>query len=310
MGWGYWGGFSPYVSKAEKLRKAEKTKAALAKKGIALEPVLVNGREIARTWWGKTWSQNLERYADYENRVPRGRTYVRSGAVLDLKITPNTITAMVSGSRSKPYTIKIGISSLDKKVERALMEKSRSSLDSMQSLLSGEFPADLKDRFFKQGTGLFPSPKEIKLDCSCPDWADMCKHVAAALYGTAVRLDEKPELFFVLRGIKIDDFVGKMIKREQSKMLKKATVKTARMINAKDDELSELFGIEMDDKANKEENLLHKKNVKTGVSHHAKSNKITKATRKKKSGKAENAATKPKKRSIIKQPPKTRKPKQ
>jgi uncharacterized Zn finger protein len=309
MGWGYWGGFPPYVSKAEKLRKAEKTKAALAKKGITLEPVLVNGREIARTWWGKTWSQNLERYADYENRVPRGRTYVRSGAVLDLKIIPNTITAMVSGSRSKPYTIKIGISSLDKKVERALMEISRSSLDSMQSLLSGEFPADLKDRFFKQGSGLFPSPKEIKLDCSCPDWADMCKHVAAALYGTAVRLDEKPELFFVLRGIKIDDFVGKMIKREQSKMLKKATLKTARTINAKDDELSELFGIEMDGKANKEENLLHKKNVKTGVSHHAKSNKITKATRKK-LAKAENAATKPKKRSIIKQPPKTRKPKQ
>jgi uncharacterized Zn finger protein len=246
MGWGYWGGFPPYVSKAEKMRRAEKSKAALAKKGIKLEPVQVRGREISRTWWGKAWSENLERYADYDNRVPRGRTYVRSGAVLDLKIAPNTITAMVSGSRSKPYEIKIGISSLDKKVERALMEKSRASLDSMQALLSGEFPSDLKDRFFKQGTGLFPSPKEIKLHCSCPDWADMCKHVAAALYGTAVRLDEKPELFFVLRGIKIDDFVGKMVKREQSKMLTRAKAKTARTINAKDDELSELFGIEMD----------------------------------------------------------------
>jgi len=117
------------------------------------------------------------------------------------------------------------------------MEKSRASLDSMQALLSGEFPSDLKDRFFKQGTGLFPSPKEIKLHCSCPDWADMCKHVAAALYGTAVRLDEKPELFFVLRGIKIDDFVGKMVKREQSKMLtrgpkrKPPVLSTRRMMN-------------------------------------------------------------------------------
>ena len=302
MGWGYWGGYAPYVSKAEKLRRAEKSKAAFAKRGITLEPVQVKGREISRTWWGKAWSENLERYADYENRVPRGRTYVRSGAVLDLKIAPNTITAMVSGSRSKPYTIKIGISSLDRKVERALMEKSRSSLDSMQSLLSGEFPADLKDRFFKQGSGLFPSPKEIKLDCSCPDWAKMCKHVAAALYGTAVRLDEKPELFFVLRGIKIDDFVGKMVKSERSKMLKKATVKTARTINAKDDELSELFGIEMDGKATKEEYSLHKKNAKTGVSQHFKSNKMAKLTRKKKPVKAKNDA--------IKQTSKTRKLKQ
>jgi uncharacterized Zn finger protein len=247
MSWRSWGGFAPYVSKAQKMRRAEKARAALLKKkGGTIEPVVVNGREIARTWWGKAWNQNLERYADYDNRLPRGRSYVRDGSVLDLKITANTISALVVGSRPKPYEISIAIKPLDKKVEQALMEKSRTSLDSMQSLLSGEFPAELKESFIEKGTGLFPLPQEIKFACSCPDWASMCKHVAATLYGTAVRLDEKPELFFILRGIKMDDFVGKMVKRESAKMLKKAKVKSARVIEAKDEDISKLFGIAMD----------------------------------------------------------------
>jgi uncharacterized Zn finger protein len=246
MGWGNWSGFAPYVSKAQKIRQAEKARAALAKKGIILEPVIINCRDITRTWWGKTWAQNLERYADYSNRIPRGRSYVRTGAVLDLKISQNTITALVSGSCAQPYKINIGIASLNKNAENALMEKSRSSLASMQSLLAGEFPTDLKEEFFKQGTGLFPSPNEIKLNCSCPDWADMCKHVAAALYGTAARLDEKPELFFLLRGIKIDDFVGKMVKQESEKMLKKSKAKTERVLTGNAADMSSLFGIQME----------------------------------------------------------------
>ena len=166
--------------------------------------------------------------------------------MLDLKIFPNTVTALVSGSSSQPYKIKVSIKSLDPKIEKRLMEKSRASLDSMQALLSGEFPADLKEEFFKQGTGLFPTPKEIELDCSCPDWAEMCKHVAAALYGTAVRLDEKPELFFTLRGMQINDFVGKMVRQESAKMLKKANVKSERVLSSEDADVSELFGIAMD----------------------------------------------------------------
>jgi uncharacterized Zn finger protein len=246
MGWGYWGGFAPYVSKAEKIRRAEKACAALVKKGVRLEPVKLNGRKICGTWWGKAWAENLERYADFSNRIPRGRTYVRNGSVLDLKIAANKVTALVAGSRAQPYKIEVRIKPLDKKHEKSLMEKSRASLDSMQVLLSGEFPADLKEEFFKQGTGLFPSPMEIELDCSCPDWADMCKHVAAALYGVGVRLDEKPDLFFVLRGIKIDDFVGTMVKRESEKMLKKSKAVSERAISSEDADMSELFGITLD----------------------------------------------------------------
>jgi len=255
MGYGYWSGFAPYVSKAEKIRRAEQACAKLMKKGVSLEPVRLDGKLIAKTWWGKAWAQNLERYADYSNRIPRGRTYVRSGAVLDLKIAPNTVTALVSGSSPQPYKIRIDIKSLDKKNEKDLMEKSRASLDSMQALLSGEFPADLKEEFFRQGTGLFPSPKEIKLDCSCPDWADMCKHVAAALYGTAARLDEKPELFFTLRGITITDFVGTMVKQASEKMLEVSRRTSERAIAADDDGVSALFGITMDGAGSSEKNL-------------------------------------------------------
>jgi uncharacterized Zn finger protein len=244
MGWGYWGGFAPYISKAEKLRRARKAMAALVRKGVKLEPVSLDGRrDISRTWWGKAWTRNLERYADYGNRIPRGRSYVRSGAVLDLKITPNTISALVSGSRPQPYKVTVGIKSLEKKAEKKLIEKSRVSLDSMQALLSGEFPAGLKEEFFRQGTGLFPSPREITLDCSCPDWAEMCKHVAAALYGTAARLDERPDLFFTLRGIKVGDFIGTVVKQESKKILQKARKRSDRIIAA----VSALFGVTMED---------------------------------------------------------------
>lgn len=241
-----WGGFAPYVSKAERMAQAEKAKARLLKKGVDLQPIVLGGHAIAHTWWGKAWNQNLERYADYSNRLPRGRSYVRNGSVLDLKIEAQKVTAVVAGSRPKPYDVAIKIKPLGKKVEQALMAKSRAALDSMQALLSGEFPAELQNEFLAEGAGLFPSPREIEFSCSCPDWASMCKHVAASLYGVAARLDEKPELFFVLRGIKIDDFVGRMVKRESEKMLRKAKVKTGRVIAAKDSEVSAMFGIALD----------------------------------------------------------------
>ncbi len=252
MSWRYrrrdygWGGFAPYVSQAEKAHLAGKAKAKLLKKGADLQPVTLDGHAIARTWWGKAWNENLERYADYGNRLPRGRSYVRNGSVLDLKIAETAVTATVAGSRPKPYAVTIKIKPLAKNVEDALMAKSRAAMDSMQALLSGEFPAELKEAFLTEGTGLFPSPKEIEFSCSCPDWASMCKHVAATLYGVAARLDEKPELFFVLRGIKIDDFVGRMVKRESEKMLRKAESKSGRVIEAGEGDLSKLFGIAMD----------------------------------------------------------------
>lgn len=252
MSWRYrsrdygWGGFAPYVSKAERMRQADKARAKLLKQGGDVQPIVLDGHAIARTWWGKAWNQNLERYADYSNRLPRGRSYVRNGSVLDLKISATTLTALVAGSRPQPYAVTIKIKPLDRKVEQALMARSRAAMDSMQALLAGEFPPELKAAFLEAGTGLFPSPKEIEFACSCPDWASMCKHVAATLYGAAVRLDEKPELFFALRGIKIDDFVGQMVKQESAKLLRKAAAKSQRVIETEAGDLSALFGIAMD----------------------------------------------------------------
>jgi uncharacterized Zn finger protein len=248
MGWGSYGGFGPYISKAEKIERAEKVKIKLMKKkGVILEPITLETQVIARTWWGKSWNSNLERYADFQYRLGRGRSYVRCGSVIDLKIIANEINALVMGSDSSPYTIKVKIDKLDSQSQGYLMEKSRTSLDSMHSLLTGEFPADLKDEFFKQGTGLFPTPKELHFNCSCPDIAKMCKHVAAAMYGVSARLDQKPELFFLLRGININDFVNTMIEKEREKILTRAKTKSLRSIDADTDEISELFGIDVDD---------------------------------------------------------------
>jgi len=253
MSWRYrrryddWGGFAPYVTKAEREDRARKAKAKLLQQGADIEPVVLAGRTIARTWWGKAWTENLERYADYGNRLPRGRSYVRHGSILDLKIAAGAVTAIVAGSRPNPYRVAIRIRPLDPRVEQDLLAQSRAALDSMPALLSGEFPAELKAAFLKEGTGLFPSPREIEFSCSCPDWASMCKHVAAALYGTAARLDEKPELFFVLRGVKMDAFVGRLVRRESAKLLRKAKSASARVIRSADRDLSKLFDIALDE---------------------------------------------------------------
>jgi len=233
MGYGYWDQYV-YVSKAEKIKRSDKARAKLIeenkKTGIPIEPIILTGTQLAKTWWSKSWVKNLERYADYLNRLPRGRSYVRYGSVLDLKISENAICAIVIGSESKPYTIQISIASLNKAKESSLMAKSKAALYSMQTLLSGKFPESLKDSFFDKEVGLFPSFQEISFKCSCPDSASMCKHVAAAMYGIGVRLDEKPELFFVLRGIKIDQFIGKMVKKANKEMIKKSKKITAHLL--------------------------------------------------------------------------------
>src|SRR5215475_6351097 len=157
----YYETFPPYVPVAQRRARADQQLRQLQKKNPHLKPVLLTGQSLATTWWGKSWNNNLERYADYRNRIGRGRSYVRHRAVLDLQLTLGHITALVQGSEAQPYRVAI-------------------TFDSLSALLAGTFPQALKDLFFAKGAGLFPSPREIHFDCSCPDWAAMCKHVAAA----------------------------------------------------------------------------------------------------------------------------------
>jgi uncharacterized Zn finger protein len=187
-----------YVSAAEKRHRAMKASDALERKGQRLSPVRIEGRAIARSFWGKAWCENLESYSDFRNRLPRGRTYVRNGSVVDLQIAPGVIRALVSGSAL--YRITITIQLVQRIAWKVLKAECAGQVGSLMDLLQGKLSAKVMEIIAHRETGLFPTPAEIGLDCSCPDWAGMCKHVAATLYAVGARLDQNPELLFLLRG--------------------------------------------------------------------------------------------------------------
>lgn len=200
--------YPPYVSVTEKKERNAAMARKLAAKNKNLKPVVITGNKIANTFWGKAWCDNVESYQDYENRLPRGRSYVRAGAVIDLQITTGNVTALVAGSGSQPYKIKIEIQPLGKTRWEALKKKCVGKISSLLALAQGKLPPDILAEFCNREGGLFPSPKEIKTDCSCPDWADLCKHLAAVMYGIGAQLDENPKLFFILRGIDENELIG------------------------------------------------------------------------------------------------------
>jgi uncharacterized Zn finger protein len=234
---GYYG-WRPYVPVAEKRRQAERKLATLKKQRQSVTPVTIEGRTIAQSFWGKSWCSNLERYSDYENRLARGRTYVRSGLVVDLQIKKGEIAAMVAGSSL--YKVKIAITPVPAVRWNAICRDCAGIIDSLVELLQGRLSKGVMDRVCRTGDGLFPSPAEIKLSCSCPDWADMCKHVAAALYGVGARLDERPELLFVLRNVDEHELLASA---GQDLTLAQPAPSPAKMLE--DGNLAALFGLEM-----------------------------------------------------------------
>ena len=242
--YGFWNDYK-YTPVGEKQDKAKRSQSRLAKTHGTLQPVATSGRALATSWWGQAWNENLERYSDYSNRLPRGRSYLRGGMVLHLAIEPGKVEALVQGSRPAPYEITINVAALN----AAKWAKARAActgrLDSLQALLSGQFPDALKELFMVQGGGLFPAPSEITFDCTCPDWASMCKHVAAVLYGVGVRLDADPKLFFTLRGVSVDDLVAKALRGSSEALMAKAGQAAGRALATTD--LGNVFGIDLDD---------------------------------------------------------------
>src|SRR5215203_2884805 len=237
MAYGY-GGWAPYVPVAERRRRAEREMAKLRKKGYPVSPVRIEGRTIAGTFWGKAWCENLESYRDYENRLPRGRTYVRNGSVVDLQITPLEVTAMVSGSEL--YKVKISIKAMLRPQWQCLCRDCAGGIDSLVELLQGRFSKGVMERLCRQDNGLFPKPSEIQFSCSCPDPASMCKHVAAALYGVGSRLDEQPELLFVLRNVNEHELLASA---GQDLTLARPAPSPAKVLEGGD--LAAMFGLEM-----------------------------------------------------------------
>jgi uncharacterized Zn finger protein len=231
-------GVRPYVSVAARRAQAGRELAKLQKKGCKISPVAIEGRKIARTFWGEAWCDNLERYSDFANRLPRGRTYVRNGSVVDLQVAPGSVTALVSGSTM--YEVKVTVGPVPRACWSAICKDCSGAIDSLVELLQGRFSSGVMTRLCEEKTGLFPSPKDILFTCSCPDWASMCKHVAAVLYGIGARLDHQPELLFTLRKVDQQDLIAKA----GSDLAKKRKAPAGAKVLASDD-LSEMFGIEI-----------------------------------------------------------------
>ena len=195
-----------YVPVAARRAKALREMNKLRKKGKDIQPIEIEGRTIARSFWGKRWCEHLESFSDYANRLPRGRTYVRNGSVCHLAIQPGRIDAIVSGSEL--YDVTIRIDKLKAVVWKSVKTRCSGQIGSMLELLQGKLSQQVMGVVTDRDRGLFPKPGEIKLDCSCPDWATMCKHVASVLYGVGSRLDDRPESLFLLRGVDTEELIA------------------------------------------------------------------------------------------------------
>ncbi len=236
MGW--YGEFAPYVSVAERKNKAAKQIVKLKKKGYVCQPITIEGRSITNTFWGKAWCENLESYSDYSNRLPRGRSYVKNGFVIDLNMTSGQINAIVCGSSI--YTVEITIDKVKTSRWENIVKECAGKIASVIELLQGKFSQAVMQIITDREKGLFPHPKEIKLSCSCPDWADMCKHIAAVLYGVGARLDCKPEELFLLRQIDPAELISKAT---QNSLTQNTDDLNGPVLG--NDDLSSLFGIDI-----------------------------------------------------------------
>ncbi|MFM2248275.1 MAG: hypothetical protein RL071_4350, partial [Pseudomonadota bacterium] len=236
----YYGRYDRYArpSPAQRQAKANAKRAQIIKAGRAPEPVTIAGRAIAQSVWGRAWCDNLEAYSDYQTRLPRGRTYARQGAVIDLQITGGHIEAQVSGSEI--YTVRVDIDPLPEARWASIRAAASGQVGSMVDLLLGRLAEGVMAVVTQPHTGLFPAPKEIHLSCSCLDWATMCKHVAATLYGVGNRLDQRPELLFALRGVDPTALLAAALEATQAL----APSAPGRALSG--DGLSEIFGLDID----------------------------------------------------------------
>ena len=237
MGWDR--GWAPYVPVAVRRRDAERKAQKLIKQGRQLSPIRIAGRKIATTFWGQGWCNHLEKYSDYASRLPRGRTYARNGSIIDLQISAGMINALVSGSSL--YRLSIAIEPLKKSHWKSLCELCSQSVHSLIDLMRGTLSADVLASLSDPKSGMFPSTKEIKLKCSCPDNAYLCKHLAAVLYGVGHRLDSAPELLFALRGVQQSDLLATSLTEEAANR----TMGLSQPSEIESGDLESIFGIDL-----------------------------------------------------------------
>ncbi|SKA78073.1 Uncharacterized conserved protein, contains Zn finger domain [Prosthecobacter debontii] len=197
-------------NREEREENQERVQREIAKRrarGESLTPLAApkGSKKLCQTFWAQAWCRHLERYSHYEARLPAGRSYLRNGQVLDLVIEPGTLSAVVAGEHLEDTLIHIR--PLDAAHWQELVQAAQGQVNSLLDLLTGNLGDGLLKILTEPETGLFPQPKEIRFDCSCPDHADLCKHSAAVLYGVAVLLDTQPDLLFTLRGVNQADLL-------------------------------------------------------------------------------------------------------
>lgn len=230
--------WAPYVPVAQQREEAQEKLRALQKQGKKVQPIEITGRAIAYTFWGKAWCDHIQSFSDYSNRLPRGRSYVKHGAVVHLEIRKGEIFAKVAGTRL--YTVLIYIKTLSPKKWKALKSQCSGQIGSLIELLQGKLSENVMKVVTDRQEGLFPLAKEIRLDCTCPDWAVMCKHVAAVMYGVGARLDESPELLFLLRGVDHMELID-----AQAKLIGGAGKGSSGRKRISQNDLEDIFGIEV-----------------------------------------------------------------
>lgn len=242
---GGWTRWARYVPIADRIRRGARHAARLAKQGRTPSPVVPSGRgrALATTFWGRAWCDNLAAYAVFSNRLERGRSYLRNGLVIDLRIAPGTVTALVSGS--EVYEIRVRIKPMPHRRWKTMVKACAGRIDSVVELLAGRFDQSVMAHVCRQGTGLFPAPAEMVYECTCPDgfgggW--LCKHVAATLYGVGVRLDEDPELLFRLRRVAHADLLA----RATAALVGTAPPRRNARRAIAADRLSAVFGIDLE----------------------------------------------------------------
>lgn len=196
---GYYRSWPEYVPVAKRRALAAKATRVMKKQGKTVNPIIIEGRTIAKTFWGKAWCDNLETYSDYDNRLPRGRTYVRNGSVIDLQVTQGHVHAQVMGSSL--YEVTIQVKTMPASKWQNLIQACSGKIDSLIELLQGSFSKAVMSILIAPETAFFPSTEEISMCCSCPDYAGMCKHSAAVLYGIGAAIDTQPEWLFTLRSV-------------------------------------------------------------------------------------------------------------
>lgn len=226
--------WEPYVPVAERREKANKQLEKLKKKGLVVEPVIIEGRLIAKKFWGKKWCDYLDIFADFSSRLPRGKTYVRNGSVCHLTIREGSCVAKVIGTSL--YDVSIDFRPLARSLWEEIKTKCSGKIGSLLELLEGKLSDHIMEIVASHKSGLFPKEKELNCSCSCPDWATICKHVAAVFYAIGHRLDSHPELLFKLRSVDASELISNTLSLDS---------KVENQLASED--LASLFGIDMDE---------------------------------------------------------------